>query len=135
MRAAADPAMRRARWWVVAVGMALPYLARLPGGIDWLRQYTDAGLGGALLLGGFNAIAWGAVLAISLAYRHAAALWWPALAGFGALAWAHGTLDLREDAQSAIALVFLPIYALLPIAVGGVAGWWVDRRLRARATP
>ncbi len=122
--------MTRARWLVVATGVALPYLARLPGGLDWLRQYTDAGLGGALLLGGFNAIAWGAIVGISLAYRHARSLLAPALAGFGALAWAHATLDLRADAQAAIALVFLPIYALLPIAIGGAVGYAIDRRLR-----
>ena len=57
------------------------------------------------------------------------------LAGLVALAGAHAALDLRADAQSAIALVFIPIYALLPIAIGGVVGWWVDRRLRARGAP
>ena len=124
--------MTRARWLVVLVGIALPYLARLPGGVDWLRQYTDAGLDGALLLGGFNAIAWGAVLGISFAYRHAASVLAPAVAGFGALAWAHATLDLASDAQAPIALVFLPVYALLPIAIGGVVGYAIDRRLRAR---
>lgn len=124
--------MMRARWLVVLVGTALPYLARLPGGIDWLRQYTDAGLGGALFLGGFNAIAWGAILAASVLYRHAAAVLAPAVAGFGFLAWAHATLDLAADAQAAIALVFLPLYALLPIAIGAAVGYAIDRHLRAR---
>jgi hypothetical protein len=124
--------MTRARCLVVLVGIALPYLARLPGGMAWLRQYTDAGLDGALLLGGFNAIAWGAVLGISFAYRHAVSVLAPALAGFGALAWAHATLDLASDAQAAIALVFVPVYALLPIGIGGLVGYAIDRRLQAK---
>lgn len=125
--------MAQARWAVVAVGLVLPYLARLPGGLDWLAQYTAGGLGGALLLSGFNAIAWGAIVAISVAYRHAASVLAPALAGFVPLAWAHASLDLASDAQAAIALVFIPVYALLPIAVGGVVGGVIDRRLRARS--
>ncbi|MBB4133387.1 hypothetical protein GGR62_004218 [Xanthomonas campestris] len=59
---------------LVLVGVVLPYATQLPYGLDWLRQYTDTGLGGWLLLGGFNAIAWGALLAISFAYRRAIAL-------------------------------------------------------------
>jgi len=39
-------------------------------------------------------------------------------------------LDLRADAQASLALVFLPIYALLSIAVGGVLGYLLDRFLR-----
>lgn len=54
-----------ARFLLVIAGVVLPYAARLPFGLGWLRQYTDVGLGGWLLLGGFNAIAWGALLCIS----------------------------------------------------------------------
>ncbi|WP_184623167.1 hypothetical protein [Xanthomonas sp. 3058] len=122
--------MRTARCLLVLVGVVLPYATQLPYGLDWLRQYTDTGLGGWLLLGGFNAIAWGALLAISFAYRRAIALLVPCLLGFGTLAWAHATLDLRADAQSALALIFIPLYALLPITVGGVLGYLLDRRLR-----
>lgn len=124
--------MTRARLLVVLIGIVLPYLARLPLGIDALTQYTDTGLGGWLLLGGFNAIAWGAILAISFAYRHALPLLVPALFGFAFIAWSHATLDLQSDAQSPIAIVFIPIYALAPIAVGGVIGYVMDRRLRRR---
>ncbi|MCC8538364.1 hypothetical protein ACDH70_12065 [Xanthomonas axonopodis pv. poinsettiicola] len=127
--------MGNARLLLVVVGMLLPYAARLPFGVDWLRQYTDTGVGGWLLLGGFNAIAWGALLGISFLYRRPIALLVPCLIGFGALAWAHASLDLRADAQSALALIFIPIYALLPIAIGGVLGYLLDRRLRRSATP
>lgn len=126
--------MARARWLVVVVGILLPYLARLPDGLDWLRQYTavDTGLAAHLFLGGFNAIAWGAILAISFLYRHAVSLLAPCMLGFGFLAGLHATLDLHADAQAAVALVFIPIYALLPIAVGGAIGYVIDRRLRRR---
>ncbi len=123
---------RRARLAIVLIGILLPYAARLPGGIAWLKQYTDAGLSGFLFLSAFNAIAWGAILALSFLYRRALSMAVPAVLGFGFLAWAHATLDLASDAQAPIGLVFIPIYALLPILVGGVAGYVLDRRLRRR---
>ncbi|MBV6855174.1 hypothetical protein KWH45_17335 [Xanthomonas campestris pv. mirabilis] len=124
-----------ARFLLVIAGVVLPYAARLPFGLGWLRQYTDVGLGGWLLLGGFNAIAWGALLGISFLYRRPIALLVPCLLGFGVLAWAHATLDLRADAQSALSLIFIPIYALLPITLGGVLGYVLDRKLRRSGTP
>ena len=122
--------MRGARVLVACVGITLPYIARLPSGIDWLKQYTDSGAGGWLLLGAFNAVAWVAILSASFAYQRTVSLLAPAILGFGFLAWAHSTLDLRADAQAAIALVFIPIYALLPIAMGAAIGYAVDRRIR-----
>ncbi|MDQ6645902.1 MAG: hypothetical protein M3Y93_01550 [Pseudomonadota bacterium] len=122
--------MNTSRVFVAVVGILLPYLARLPGGADWLAQYSHGGPDAWLFLGGFNAIAWVAIVAISLLYRHAASLLAPSLLGFGFLAWAHGSLDLASDAQAALALIFIPIYALLPIGVGGMVGYVMDRRLR-----
>ncbi len=122
--------MHSARFAVVAVGIVLPYAARLPRGVEWLQQYTNTGLAGWLLFEAFNAIAWGTIFAISFTYRRPASLIAPCLIGFGFLAWAHSTLDLSVDAQAAIALIFIPIYALLPIAIGGAIGYIVDRRLR-----
>lgn len=122
--------MRNARLAIVLIGVVLPYVARLPGGLDWLRQYTSAGIGGWLLLGAFNAIAWGSLLAISLAYRRPLSLLAPAVPGLGYLAWAHYSLDLAADAQAALGILFIPLYALLPILLGGVVGFIVDKRLR-----
>lgn len=122
--------LRHARFIVVLVGVLLPYAARLPRGIEWLRQYTDTSPGGWLFLAAFNAIAWVAMLAISFTYRRPASLIAPCLLGFGFLAWAHATLDLTADAQAAIALVVIPIYALIPIAVGGIVGYAIDRKMR-----
>lgn len=120
--------MRMARIIVFLVGLLLPYAARLPGGSEWLYQYTNVGLLGWLLFGAFNAIAWGSVLAVSLLYRRPASLLAPSLLGFGFLAWAHYSLDLASDAQAAIALFFMPVVALVPIFVGAVIGYYLDRR-------
>lgn len=122
--------MRKARLIVVLVGIVLPYAARLPRGIGWLQQYTDNGLGAALFLSAFNAIAWGAIVAASFLYRRPSSIWAPALPGFAFLAYAHGSLDLAADAQSALGLVFIPIYALVPIAVGAIVGYVLERRAR-----
>jgi len=122
--------MRNARIAIVLLGLVLPYMARLPRGIEWLQQYTDTSLGSWLFLGAFNAIAWVAILACSFMYLRPSSLIGPCLLGFGFLAWAHNTLDLSADAQAAIGLIFIPIYALLPIAIGGAIGYVLDRRLR-----
>jgi hypothetical protein len=124
--------MRKAQIIVALIGILLPYAARLPRGIAWLAQYTDGGPGGFLLLSGFNVIAWGAIVALFRLYKRPESVVAPALFGFGFLAWAHNSLDLAADAQAAVALVFIPIYALLPIAVGGVIGYGVDRHLTRR---
>jgi len=125
--------LRNARVLVVLVGIVLPYAARLPRGAEWLHQYTDVGLGGWLYFGAFNAIAWGAILAVSFLYRRPLSLLLPALPGFGFLAWAHCSLDLAADAQAAIGLIYIPIVALAPIGVGAVIGYLVDLRMRPRS--
>ena len=122
--------LRNARILVVLVGLVLPYAARLPRGLDWLRQYTEVEPAGWLFFGAFNAIAWLAILGATFLYRRPASVLAPAVAGFGFLAWVHATLDLASDAQAAVALVFIPLYALVPIAVGAVVGLVLDRRRR-----
>jgi hypothetical protein len=126
--------MLKARIIVVLVGLLLPYAARLPRGGEWLHQYTDISLAGWLFFGAFNAIAWGAILAVSLLYRRPVSLLAPSLSGFGFLAWAHYSLDLAADAQAAIALLFIPILALAPILVGAVIGYFLDGRSRPQST-
>lgn len=132
--------MPQARFIIVVVGIILPYLARLPGGSEWLGD-TAASFSSSIFLGvlsliffgAFNAIAWGCLLALSFKYERPVALLIPCLIGFGFLAWAHGTLDLGADPQAAIALVVIPFYALVPIAIGGALGYVVDRILRRKA--
>lgn len=118
-----------ARILIVILGILLPYLVRLPRGAAWLAQYTQTGAGGLLFLGAFNAIAWGSMIALSFLFHRTEPLLIPCVLGFAFLGWAHYKLDLASDAQSAIALVFIPLFALLPIALGGMAGYILDRRL------
>lgn len=120
--------MTAARIAIVVVGVLLPYAARIPWGVDWVGQYTSGGFGGFLLLQSFNAIAWGSLLALTTAIRRPVWLLIPCLAGFCFLAWAHAALDLAADAQAAIALVFIPIYALAPIGIGGLVAAAFGRR-------
>ena len=109
---------------VIIVGVALPYLARLPGcvvkGWGWLLQYVEPGLLGAVFLGGFNLVAVGTAVGATLLF-HKRNLWLlPVLAGYGFLFYAHGTLDLASDAQAGVALVFIPIYSLFFFVVGAI---------------
>lgn len=114
---------------IVIVGIILPYAARLPRGTEWVGQYTGTGLNGFLMLEAFNAIAWGSLLGLTFLIRRPIAMLAPCLLGFGFLAWTHATLDLAADAQAGIGIVLIPIYALAPIAIGGVIGLVLDRRL------
>lgn len=129
--------MRLTRWLLVVAGVVLPYVSRLPGGTEWLAQYAQGGVLQTLLAGvyieGCNALAWGSLLALSFAFQRWQWFLIPCAAGFGWLAWAHGTLDLTADAQAAIALAFIPIYALLPIAVAALPAWLLDRATRPLA--
>lgn len=120
--------MKRMRIAVAVIGILLPYLVRIPRGAAWLEQYTDTGLRGFLFIGAFNAMAWGSIIALSFLFRRPALLLFPCVTGFTFLGWAHYTLDLAADAQAAIALSIIPIYALLPIAVDGAAGYALNRR-------
>ncbi len=115
---------------IIVIGITLPYLVRIPGGAKWLHQYTNTDLGGFLFFGAFNAIAWGAILFITFLYKNKWSALTPMLFGFVPLGLIHGTYDLSSDAQAPIGLVFIPIYALLPIVVGGIIGYFIDRYLR-----
>lgn len=127
--------MRNARLAVVLGGVLLPYAARLlPGGGGGIAPYLEQGLSAILFLEAFNAVAWGSIVACSFLYREPAALWAPTLLGFGYVGWAHYALDLSVDAQAGLGVVFIPLYALPFIAVGGVLGYLLDRRWRRRDT-
>lgn len=127
--------MITARLVIATMGILLPYLVRIPRGVAWVEQYTNGGIAGFVFLEGFNAIAWGSLIALSFATRRPAMLVIPSVLGLGFLAWMHATLDLAADAQASIALVFIPIYALLPIAIGAITGYVLDRRMLLREHP
>ncbi|HVJ36474.1 MAG TPA: hypothetical protein VM687_01580 [Stenotrophomonas sp.] len=122
--------MHRARIAIVLFGLILPYLSRLPGGREWLGQFTYGGWGGFLFMAGCSVVVWGGLLLWSLAYRRAASLWVPALMGFGFLAWAYGSINLRSDAQAGLGLLMIPIYSVVPVVVGGLIGLFLDWRFR-----
>ena len=128
--------MHKARVMIVVIGIVLPYLARVPQGAEWLGQYTNTGFGGWLFFSALNAIAWGCLLTLSFNYQRPVSLLAPCILGFGFLAWAHGTqVDLNADPQAAIALVIVPVCALGPIAIGGILGYFVDRKLVRNTLP
>ncbi len=113
---------------IVLFALVLPYLARLPGGRAWLGQITYGGWGAFAFLAACSAVVWGGLLLWSLAYRRLASLWVPALLGFGYLAWAYGTINLRSDAQAGLGLLMVPVHSLMPLIAGGLLGLWFDRR-------
>ncbi|KRG43128.1 hypothetical protein ARC20_10085 [Stenotrophomonas panacihumi] len=127
--------MRKAllRVLIVVFALVLPYLSRLPGGREWLGQLTYGGWGGFLFLAACSAVVWGGLLLCSWLYRRMSSLWIPALLGYGFLAWVYGSIDLRADAQAALGLLIAPMYSLAPMLLGGLIGWWFDRRPRIRA--
>ena len=114
---------------IAITGILLPYLVRLPRGGAWVAQYTEVSFGGLLFFSALNAIAWGSIILLSFIFLRPGPLLVPCVFGFSFLGWAHHTLDLSADAQAAIALLFIPIYALLPIAIGGAVGVLIDRLL------
>lgn len=115
------------------VGILLPYLARIPGmfvyGPEWLWSYLDVGLDGLLFFGAFNAITWGVVLLNTRKLKNASAAWFPSVLGFALPALGHSMLDLSADAQAAIALIIIPMWAIPGALIGGAIGRWYDRRL------
>jgi len=121
--------MKSARIMVVIVGVALPYLARLPGGWGWVGQAAETGFLGFLFFGAFNAIAWGSIFCVSFIYRRAVSLIFPAAIGLGYLARAYYKLDFKTDAEPGLWLIFLPIYSLGYVFVGVCIGLVVDRVL------
>ncbi|MEM7756274.1 MAG: hypothetical protein AAF297_11625 [Planctomycetota bacterium] len=122
--------MTRLRVGIVVVGIILPYVARVPRGFARVEQYTEGPFAGHILMGAFNAVAWGALLAASFLFRRPGPMLLPCALGFGFLAVMHYSLDLAADAQAAIALLFIPVYAVVPIAVGVAVGLPSERRSR-----
>ncbi len=136
-RRGSKSAMVAARIAVALIGIALPYLARIPGmvsrGPDWLTSYFGSGLGAFVFFGAFNAINWGAIVLASLAFRSIPAVVVAAAVGFALPIYAHATLDLASDAQAAIGLIFIPIFSLPLVGLGWLLGLGVDWAWRRRS--
>jgi len=111
----------------VAIGLLVPFIARLPSvplrGWDWFTDYLP-GIGGILFFSAFNLIPSVALFGLGKAGKRAPLAYWFAVAGLVAfLLWAHGTVNLRSSSTAAIALLFVPIYAIGAVAAGWGIGW------------
>jgi hypothetical protein len=111
----------------IAVGLFVPFLARLPAvplrGWNWLTDYFP-GFNGLLFVTAFNLLPAAALYGLGKASRRAALAYWFALAALvGFLLWMHGTLNLRSSSTAAIGLIVVPIYAIGVVAGGWVLGW------------
>lgn len=110
-----------------AIGLFVPFVARLPSvplrGWDWFTDYIP-GIGGILFFSVFNLIPSAALFGLGKASKRAPLAYWFAAAGLaGFLLWAHGTVNLRSSSTAAIALLFIPIYAIGAVAAAWGVGW------------
>jgi hypothetical protein len=110
------------------VCLALPLLSRLPKGMPWVAQYfPDEGyvLIAILFFGGCALVPAAVVLVAFLVSR--GPRYWPgllaAVTAFVMLAYWHHDNDLAADAQSALTLVFIPLYVAAIAAAAAFLGW------------
>ncbi|GEM_PF-1330413 len=125
------------------VCLILPLLSRLPRGMDWVAQYyPDKGyvLIGILFFGGCALVPALVVLVAFLFSR--GPCYWPGLfatvAAWGLLIYFHHDNDLAADAQSALTLIFIPLYAAAIAAVAALLGWiaqWLAGKNRPSSSP
>jgi hypothetical protein len=108
--------------------LAIPVLSRLPRGSDWVAQYLpDEGhfISGTLLIGAFAMIP--AIIVFFTALISKSPLFLPVvistLTTITMLAYCHHNNDLAADAQAAISLIIIPIYAACFAIVGGAVGF------------
>lgn len=112
--------MESARQSVVLIGLAVPHVAYIFRGVGY-------SLGDFLFLTILGPIYWGSILAISRKYRYPLALVPSVVLGYGYVFWSLAVRDLGYDAQSALVYIWVPIYSLVPIGVGGAIGYVMDR--------
>ncbi len=131
--------MGKVRWLVAAIGILLPYLARIPGaflkGPRWITDLLGAGPEAVLFLSAFHAICWGAILLAVCSFRRPTSAWFPAIFGFAVPAVAYASLDLRSSSTAAVAMVFVPIYSLPLLLLGWLIGRYFDRRAAPITAP
>ena len=119
----------------------VPYLCRLPRGVSWAAQYLpDEGrlVLGLLFFGVFASLP-AIPLIVAFVYRQqlpATLLVCVATVTALLIHW-HHDYDLASDAQAAIGLIFIPIYALgltTALGAGSAAVELLIRRLRRSPT-
>jgi hypothetical protein len=107
---------------VAAIGILLPYLARLPGvarhGSTWLTSYFPS-FGAMVFLGVFNLLPVATLFALRrLDKNRDVPVRVAAFLAYLFLFYNHAVLNLAADAQAAIALIFIPV-AAVPVALIG----------------
>lgn len=127
--------------WVLGVGVFLPLLARIPGtlwhGGEWFVSYFPLyfpflmdfpmSLGAVIFFGAFNALPLLILYSIGVRTKYSVMAFWFAVAfAYGFMFIMHANLDLGADAQAALGLVFIPIYAIPVILVGWMIGCVVE---------
>ncbi len=107
--------------------LTMPFLSRVPQGSKWVAQYLpDDGhlIGGTLFFGAFAMAPAVAVFCAALISRPP--FYFPVListlVAVAMLGYWHHDNDLAADAQAAISLIFIPIYAAALALVAGVVG-------------
>jgi len=108
------------------IGLLTPFIARLPSvpvrGWEWFIDYFP-GLTGLLFFSAFNILPSAAWYAIGKRSKKAPlAFWFSVAGGIGFLLWAHGSLNLSSSSTAAIALLFIPVYAVGTILVSLALG-------------
>lgn len=123
--------MRRNRWIIAILGIAMPYLSRLPGIPDhgwwWLSSYFGDNLWAPFFFGAFNAVCWIPVIVGSYLYKRSSSIWYPAAGALASSAVMHSTVDLSADAQAALALIVIPFLTLPFSATGWIIGYMIER--------
>ena len=99
-----------------AICLALPYLSRLPYGLEWVEQYRpdDGYFSSGMLFFQVFAVIPSIVTFLSAIVSRSPYYLPVLLASFAAFAFLilfHHANDLAADAQSALTLIFIPIFA------------------------
>ena len=117
--------------------LAMPFLCRIPRGSVWVAQYfPDEGhvIGGAMFFGAFALIP--AVVVFCAALVSKQTFYLPVLVStlvaLSMLAYWHHDNDLSADAQAALTLVFIPIYAAGLALIGGLTGLGLQALIRTQ---
>jgi hypothetical protein len=113
--------------WAAISCLAMPFLCRIPRGGTWVAQYLpDEGhlISGMLFFGAFALVP--AVLVFCAGLISKPPFYLPVvistLVALTMLGYWHHDNDLAADAQAAISLIFIPIYAGGFALIGGLIG-------------
>lgn len=120
----------------------VPYACRIWRGLDWVAQYLpDEGhlVSGLLFFGGFASL-----VAIPLVVSFLLRRWIPItfvvsiIVATALLSFWHHNYDLASDAQAAIGLIFIPMYAAnitgVAAAITGVIEYLIRRKKKLPTT-